>query len=155
LRLVSSRSARAATDGSLALALPLPLTQRPALHLVPALPRTDARTGRDITPEFLPAPGPRASQLARAVLEVLAGDRPARHLAKVTATDVQDQLEDCAGPRASRPWARSLRSVRLSQPGPGVAEVTAVVERGSRCSALAFRMEGLDGRWIVTELALP
>jgi len=53
-----------------------------------------------------------------------------------------------------RPWARSVRSVHVSEPTDGVAEVTAVVDRGSRCAALALRMQGLDGRWLITALDL-
>ena len=145
-----------AVDGALAMALPLTVRPRPDLRLVPdPAPRTHAGTGRDITPDALPAPQPRALQLVRALLEVLAGDRPAAHLARVTATEVQEAIEASAGRTTSRAWAGSLRSLRVSTPSPGVAEVTAVVDRGRRCGGLGLRMEGLDGRWIITELALP
>ena len=150
------------TDGSLALSLPLrfpaPLSapgRRPRLRLVKGLPPRDPRTGRDITPVHrLPPPGPRAGQLVRAVLEVLSGHRPARHLARVTAFDVLGQIDEAVRHSRSRPWARTVRSLHLAAPSPGVAEVTAVVERGNRCAAMALRLEGLDGRWIITEIVL-
>jgi len=149
-------------DGSLALSLPLRFpapretaAPRPALRLVKGLPPRDPRTGRDITPaDLLPPPGPRAGQLVRAVLEVLSGDRPARHLSRVTALDALEDIDDAVRHARNRPWARTVRSLHLAQPAPGVAEVTAVVDRGDRCAAMAMRLEGLDGRWIITEIAL-
>lgn len=162
-----------AIDGSLALALALPLQlpARPALHLVPPMPDAaigpapgaavedaadDPHWGYVVTPRSeLPDPRPRAAQLVRAVLEVLAGDRPLQHLMRVTATPVQGELDALPPPVAGRrPWARSVRSVHVSEPTDGVAEVTAVVDRGSRCAALALRMQGLDGRWLITALDL-
>lgn len=152
------------TDGSLALALPLPLPlggpARRALALVPpagparrrAAPRPPDE--RAVTPRgALPDPRPRAVALVRALLEVLAGDRPSRHLAAATSLEVLEQVERrCRA--GGRTWARSLRSVRVTEPVPGVAEVCALVDRGSRCAALALRLEGLDGRWMVTALEL-
>jgi hypothetical protein len=43
-------------------------------------------------------------------------------------------------------------SVRICQPTDGVAEVSATVRSGARARAIAFRMEGVDGRWRVTAL---
>jgi len=54
----------------------------------------------------------------------------------------------------SRVWAGRLRRLIVSEPADGVAEVTAVVERGPRTRALALRMEGRDGRWVVTALQM-
>ncbi len=145
--------------GTLALALPLPLDLpvRTPLTLVPptgqrpAPPREDERVP---TPrEALPDPRPRAVALVRALLEVLAGDRPSRHLALAMTLDVLNRVEQ-SHRCGSRPWARSLRTLRVAEPTPGTAEVAAVVERGGRCTALALRLEGLDGRWMVTELEL-
>ncbi len=149
----------ACTDGSLALALPMPLPVRRTLRVVPDAARVPVRRrprpdGYAVTPRAeLPDPGPRALTLLRILLEVLAGDRPSRHLATSMSLEVLEQLERrCRS--GARPWARSLRSVRVAEPMPGVAEVSAVVDRGARCSAVALRLEGLDGRWLVTALAL-
>jgi hypothetical protein len=51
-----------------------------------------------------------------------------------------------------RTWRGSVRSVRVCEPSPGVAEVTAVVELGSRVGALAVRMEYGGGQWWLTTL---
>jgi aerobic-type carbon monoxide dehydrogenase small subunit (CoxS/CutS family) len=45
-----------------------------------------------------------------------------------------------------------VRSVRLCEPGDGVAEACAVVIDGARVRALAMRLVGLDGRWLVEAL---
>jgi len=102
----------------------------------------------------LPPPGPTAATLARAVLEVLAGDRSLRQLSRLTSAQVYDDLEVLVSPCSSRPWAGSLRRILLCEPAPGVAEVTAVVAQEARTVAMALRMEGMDGRWQLTALQL-
>ena len=47
-----------------------------------------------------------------------------------------------------------VRSVHVSLPADGVAEVAALVRRGARSTAVALRLEGLDGRWQCTALEL-
>jgi hypothetical protein len=54
------------------------------------------------------------------------------------------------------PAVRGLvRSIHVGEPADGVAEICALVQRGPRASAVALRLEGLDGRWKCTALALP
>ena len=48
----------------------------------------------------------------------------------------------------------SVRSVHVCEPTDGVAELAAVVRRGSRMAAIALRLEGVDGRWQCTALQL-
>ena len=47
-----------------------------------------------------------------------------------------------------------VRSIHVSEPADGVAEVAALVRRGARSTAVALRLEGLDGRWQCTALEL-
>jgi hypothetical protein len=42
----------------------------------------------------------------------------------------------------------------VSEPADGVAEVCALVRRGARSTAVALRMEGMDGRWQCTAIEL-
>ena len=42
--------------------------------------------------------------------------------------------------------------VRVSEPDDSVAEVAAVVHSRHRVQAIALRLEGRDGRWVVTVL---
>jgi hypothetical protein len=131
---------------------PLPGTRTPiALRLVSHA--VDGRFGPMRTSrDDLEDPAPRASMLARAVLETLAGDRPVGQLTRWTTPEVYDILEPLAAAKRQRPWVATLKRVLVSEPAPGVAEVTAIIERGPRTGALALRLEGVDGRWLVTAL---
>jgi hypothetical protein len=160
------------TEGALALALPpRPLPQqpgppppaRPALELVPVPARTAPMSDLQVAELFdivrtprieLPAPGPRAAVLVRAILEALSGRRSLSQLVRWVSTEVYDELEVNVAPVATRTWAYVTRRLVVTEPADGVAEVAAVVQRGPRASALALRLEGLDGRWVVTALQL-
>ncbi|MHB8341717.1 MAG: Rv3235 family protein, partial [Mycobacteriales bacterium] len=135
----------------------------------PAHSAADSEFGRRATPSAaLPNPGPVATALVRGVLEVLAGDRPARQLARFATPGLVEALEVRAGRRPSRPWAATVHSVHICRPACGVAEVSAVIETldarhtapsrlrwdRHRCHAMALRLEGLDGRWTLTALAM-
>jgi hypothetical protein len=126
------------------------------LRLVPPPePKEDRWSAAQRTPrESLEEPAPRATVLARALLEALAGDRPLGQLMRWTSPEVFAQLEPLVASSAARPWAATVRRVLVHEPAPGVAEVTAVVDRGPRTGAMAFRLEGVDGRWLVTALQI-
>lgn len=150
-------------DGSLALAFP-PTGEPVALRLVPPA-SIDDDFGPQPTPRAdLPDPRPMTRRLTQAIVEILAGARPAGQLARYTTFDVLEHLERStgrlgqAGPErlhsAGRgaPMRPVVASVHVSEPADGVAEVCAVVDTGPRRRALALRLEGLDGRWRCTEL---
>jgi hypothetical protein len=143
--------------GALALAPWVAPAHMPALRLVPEPVDLDddgtfdpVRTPRTA----LEDPAPRATVLARALLEALAGDRPLGQLMRWTTPEVFAQLEPLVTTRAQRPWAATLRKVLVAEPLPGIAEATAIVQRGARTGALALRLEGIDGRWVLTALQL-
>jgi hypothetical protein len=98
----------------------------------------------------LPQPEPWAARLLQAVLETLVGRRPPAQLQEwaspiVLATvAVGASQREWTGPNGSPP---AIRSVRVNEPADGVAEVSAVAQRGERYFAVAARLEGLDGRW--------
>lgn len=98
----------------------------------------------------LPDPEPWAARLIQAALEILVGRRPAAQLQEWTTPVVHAELLLAA---KQRNWAMpggsppGVRSVRVSEPASGVAEVCAVVQRGDRYFAVAARLEGFDGRW--------
>ncbi|WP_018505457.1 Rv3235 family protein [Parafrankia discariae] len=102
-----------------------------------------------------PSPDPRrtAAVVVRVIIEVLSGARPAAHLAPWSTAALQSDFERTASSLATRQPSQ-VRSVRVSEPLPGVAEVSAVVSRGARVRALALRMEHAAGRWQVTTLQL-
>jgi len=139
-------------------------------------PPTRRRAGRrdSVEEEFgpqktastmLPAPTPWAGRLVQAVIEVVSGVRPASQLVRWTTAPVYEAL--CG--RVARPLsypgtssrnavntrlAEVVRSVRVSEPRDGVAEVCAIVQQGLRCRAIALRLEGIDGRWQCTALQI-
>ncbi|HEY0561645.1 MAG TPA: Rv3235 family protein, partial [Frankiaceae bacterium] len=100
----------------------------------------------------LPDPRRVAPTAVRGLLEVVAGERPARHLRGLLTPRVALQLDRIRRP--GRCSTGTVRSIRVSEPTPGVAEVCAVVRRGERYAFLAARLQGLDGRWQVTHLQL-
>lgn len=103
-------------------------------------------------PGELEDPVPRAAMLTRALLEVVAGVRPLGQLEPWVSEEVLPILQSLVASRATRPSPAVLRRVLVSEPLPGIAEVTAVVQRGLRAEAMALRLEGRDGRWVVTTL---
>jgi hypothetical protein len=177
-----------AVQGALALSFVLPsgvsaVPEAPALHLrvlpgtggVPSRPTSGRGAAADPDlADFGPQPTARADlpeprawggRLVQALVEVLAGDRPAGQLVRWTSGEVYDDVTALvpvrARPGRPRPPGRTgppsratVRSVHVTEPADGVAEVAATVTRGRRTTAVALRLEGLDGRWQCTALEL-
>lgn len=157
-------------QGSLALAFTLPsglpaVPQPPPDLRLLRRPPAGTRAG-DLAEEWaepqltsralLPDPAPWAARLTQALVEVLAGQRPVAQLVRWTSGEVYDRLRRrCAVTRVCDTDLRALvRTVSVTEPVDGVAEVAALVRRGPRCTALALRLEGLDGRWQCTAVEL-
>lgn len=103
-----------------------------------------------------------AARFAQAVVEVLGGDRPLPQLVRWTSGRVYSDLA-----RRVRILARTapveqrlrtirpqVRSVHVSLPAEGTAEVSVHVRHGRRSRALAARLELGEGRWQCTALEL-
>lgn len=99
-----------------------------------------------------------ARRLIQATLEVCEGTRSADQLTRWLAPDVRERVARrglLARRRARRPQRGPLvRALLTCHPADGVCEVSAVVHTGGRVRALALRMSGVDGRWLVTALEL-
>ena len=140
---------------------PLQLAPAP-LRLVPPLPGgEDDAWSRPCSPLADLAPvQPFAHAFVQRLLEVLAGLRPVAQLQRDTTPELFARLERhvAARPpsRGARTDQRAVRSVRVQARPEGVAEGCATIKRqtpdGPRASALAFRLEGLEGRWCCVEL---
>jgi len=157
-------------QGTLALSFVLPgglpavPAAPPGLRLVPPRPPEVEEEGEDdfgprpTSSSALPDPRSWSGRFVQAVVEVLCGDRPLPQLVRWTSTEVYDDLGALViSPRgqATPPPARAtVRSVHVTSPFDGVAEVAATVRRGPRVTAVALRLEGLDGRWQCTALHL-
>jgi hypothetical protein len=111
----------------------------------------------------LPDPEPFLRNLTRGVLEVFAGVREVDQLARwlteepyrklVVRTNLAARARSARGVAARRP-AHAILSVHHSSPADGVVEAVAVVQGPGRTRAVAMRLEGMDGRWRATSLAL-
>ena len=163
-----------AVQGTLALEWQLPgevdavPTPDRGLRLVTREPALDLDTDPAVavvatSREDLPDPGPWTAQLVQAVLEVLAHERPRQQLVRWLAPEVYADLgvhlaASPARPAAGRPVAararRTVSSIHVFEPADGVVEATAVVTGGRRARAVALRLEGWDGRWRCTRLAV-
>ncbi|MEV0392650.1 Rv3235 family protein [Polymorphospora rubra] len=116
------------------------------------------------------AASPEARQAARrflaACLEVFNGYRPVVHLRRlcvpVDAEAVVERITAAnrrfAGPQPpARGRSRQLlrpRLLRVSEPLPGIAEATAVLDRAGRVRAMAYRLERRRGVWLGTTAQL-
>lgn len=105
----------------------------------------------------LPEPGGFARRFAIAVIETATGRRSASQLSNHTSPGVQAGLVRDAGRigRLGTP-ARpaSLHSMHLAEPVDGVVEAAAVVRVEARYRAIAFRLEGWNGRWRCVRLQI-
>lgn len=106
----------------------------------------------------LPEPGAWASQIVAAVLECTTGLRPVTQLARWLDTTPREMVArryTLAQRRGARPLGRSsVLRTRACEPADGVAEVSLVVQHQGRVRAVAVRLSGVDGRWLVTALQI-
>ena len=91
--------------------------------------------------------------VARALLEVLAGWRPATQLARWTSYTLQQDLERRA-PRRPTGSALQLLRIRVHEQSPGIVEICALAEDTTRrrVRVVALRLERRDADWLVTRL---
>lgn len=111
----------------------------------------------------LPDPEPFLRNLTRGVLEVFAGVREVDQLARWLTEDAYRKLvarsnlaaraRSARGVPAKRP-IHAIMSVHHSSPADGVIEAVVIVQGPARTRAVALRLEGMDGRWRATSLAL-
>lgn len=129
---------------------PASVTKSAAGSAVPSW-SAEAEIGvRRTTTAELPAARRAAQMLSTALVEVLSGRRPVGQLRVHTAPGVFAGLVN----RTPRGWSTPAQasSVHLCQPAGGVVEVSATVRGPERVHAIAFRMEGVEGRWRITAL---
>jgi hypothetical protein len=111
----------------------------------------------------LPEPEPFLRNITRGVLEVFAGVREVDQLARwltedayrklMTRANLAARARSARGVPAKRP-VHALLSVHHSSPADGVVEAVVIVQGPARTRAVALRLEGMDGRWRATSLAL-
>lgn len=120
---------------------------------------TDTYFGPQATPTSdLPDPAEWTRQMIRVALEVSDGLRPARQLSRWVTPDIHERLSR-RGLLARRRRQRQrhpsrVRALLTCVPANGVVEVSAVVTHNTRVRALALRMVGVNGRWLITVFEL-
>ena len=109
----------------------------------------------------LPEPSRWTAQLVQAVIEVLGHERPRQQLVRWLSPSLYADISAAvlAGAHPKRPGQtprarRSVSSVHIFEPADGIIEANAVIVGGSRARAVALRLEGWDGRWRCTRLAI-
>ena len=71
----------------------------------------------------------------------------------VTRANLAARARSARGIPAKRP-VHQIVSVRHSSPADGIVEGVVIVRGPARTRAVALRLEGMDGRWRTTSLAL-
>ena len=131
-------------------------------HKLYLVPTTDpAIADGSVDPIF----GPQPSSLAElpdvnswsksfviGLIEIWAGKRPAMQIARSCHRNVHNKLQNYGRSLAAdRP---KIRKIYLTQPIEGVIEGTVTLRIKDRVRSLILRFEGVDKRWICTELFL-
>ena len=112
---------------------------------------TEADVGIRYTPAAaLPQAGTVSRTFAAGLVDVMTGRRADRQLRAHCAPAVFGALRTLTAAMAGEPG--TPLSVHVSEPTDGVAEVCASFRRHTRVAALAFRLQGIDGRWRLTDL---
>lgn len=154
-------SAPPPTQGTLALALPTVF----GIETEDGWPQEATVSVQQRLPEqnigLLPEPNAWAATFIQAAMEVAGGLRSAGQLIRWTSPEVHAMLvrRGALTTRARRGGSTigakpRLRALLSCTPCPGVCELSAVIAEADRVRAVAFRMEGLHGRWRVTELQI-
>ena len=109
----------------------------------------------------LPDPQPMVENLARSVMEILAGCRDLEQISRWVTDDVYRNLLQrvhiSRRARAVKKQAAVLPAFGLGRtiithPVDGVIESVVIVHGKARTRSIAIRLEGLDGRWRATAI---
>lgn len=103
----------------------------------------------------LPEPRAWVSHMAQALIEVMAGARPAPQVIRWTTPEVYSAVarrHAASGRQPTLIRPAIVRRVIICEPADGVVEACAVVLDNGRVRALAMRLTGVDRRWVVSAL---
>lgn len=91
------------------------------------------------------------SNFVLALVEIWSGKRSAAQLARWSHRKVHLQIINRPSIISQRP---KIRKIYIAQPHESIAETTVTLRIGERVRALMLRFEGVDKRWVCTELVL-
>ncbi len=132
---------------------PLP-EQRAKLYLVPTSFGEEYEPGFEPIPtsaEDLPELHTWTMKFAVSVVEIWAGRRQPAQLIARCHRHIYLQLLKQVG---SQKDIGRIRTIHQSEPLDGICESTVTVRYGDRLRAMVIRFEGIDKRWLCTELRL-
>jgi hypothetical protein len=131
----------------------------PKLYLVPTPDWVEGEEDIDPDdgPHGIPTPSSElpeingwVSRFILTVIEIWSGQRAANQLTRWTHRRVLNELS--SSPITSQ--SPKIRRIYISAPIDGVAEVTVTMRFGERIKSLVLRFEGVDQRWLCTEMKL-
>lgn len=107
---------------------------------------------------MLPDPDAWARTMITAIFEVMDGRRPIAQIQRALAPEIRDRIarrSSLARRRGTRQsHAPTIRALSCCTPADGVAEVSSVVQHADLVRAMAVRLTGVDGRWVVSAFEL-
>ncbi len=92
-----------------------------------------------------------ASKFAQSVLEIWAGKRPASQLIKWCDSTVYQELQTAIGYQKE---VGKFRNIYIHEPLDGLCESTVTVRFKDRLRSMTLRFEGVDHKWVCTNLEL-
>ncbi|TWP35108.1 Rv3235 family protein [Leekyejoonella antrihumi] len=138
------------------------LTAHHARHYVqPSIPLDGPGTGAELdfgqqptARHDLPDPSTWVHRLMPALLECMSGLRPSSQVVRWVSQSTYQRIAR-RGAVARRRGVRGIQrpqvlKVHVCEPSDGVVEASVVVHHDNRVRAIALRLEGLDGRWVMT-----
>lgn len=135
-------------------------TPFPEFHQEPYLYKISSLYSEDYDPDFaprltsareLPALTSWTNKFALGVLEIWAGKRPPSQLARWCHTSVYSELSSSIGYQKE---VGKLRKIYIHEPLDGLCESTATVRFKERLRSMTMRFEGVDQKWLCTNLNL-
>lgn len=135
-------------------------TQLPPFNQAPYLYQISSIYGEEFDPDFAPIPTSASNlpgladwnrTLILSVLEIWAGKRSPNQMARWCNSSVyQDLVKNVR----SQSLVGKLRKLHIQEPLDGLCEAIGTVRFNERLRAIAIRLEGVDGRWLCTNLKL-
>lgn len=116
--------------------------------------------GEEVDCEYLPKPSPLSelpplketiSRYVLGIVEIWGGRRQPMQLARSSHRLVFSKILTMAGNQREIP---KIRRIYINEPIEGVAETTVTIRINDRVRSLVLRFEGVDKRWLCTELHL-
>jgi hypothetical protein len=116
--------------------------------------------GEELDREYLPKPShleelpplqETVSRFVLGVVEIWGGRRQPMQLARMSHRTVYGKILSASGTYSEIP---KIRRIYIHEPIEGVAETTVTLRFQNRVRSLVLRFEGVDKRWLCTELAL-